>query len=78
MSLEEQEAAILEKLTNTTLSAIQMKNQNEIMSSLLAKISYIVANGDLSPLEMTNQIELLLEWYNGYQAGIFNMVPVEK
>lgn len=68
----EAEAKLAGSIIDATKSVQKLHYANEVMSSLLAKISIYVANDKMAQSEIVAHIRVLLEWYDMYQAGIMS------
>lgn len=69
---EEATVELAETIIDTTKNISKLHYANEVMSSLLAKISTVVQDDVFSEAEMITTIRTLLEWYAMYQVGRFN------
>jgi hypothetical protein len=69
MAMSTDEVDALENLIGITTNVGKLHYKNEVMSSMLAKISVTIKDDDLTLADMIDKISLLLEWYDIYQAG---------
>lgn len=69
MAMSKDEVEALESLVDITTNVGKLQYTNEVMSSMLAKISITIKDMNLSKTEMIDKISLLLEWYDIYQSG---------
>lgn len=69
MAMSKDEVEALESLVDITTNVGKLQYANEVMSSMLAKISITIKDMNLSKTEMIDKISLLLEWYDIYQSG---------
>ena len=70
---EEEMMQSLGSIIDSTKEMAKIHYANDIMSSLLAKITIIVNDEDDEPLRvLIDRVRDLLEWYEMYQAGVLD------
>lgn len=68
----EMEVKLAETIIDATKNIQKLHQANDVMSSMLARISTLVNEENISSSTMVECIRDLLKWYDMYQAGVLN------